>query len=61
MKLRDCAVCGQPVVSRPYQAITARTCSPVCAHTLAMREHPELERVSDRDIGQPSRDGELPS
>ena len=43
-KLRDCAVCGQPVTAKPYQAITARACSPVCAHTLAAREHPELLR-----------------
>jgi hypothetical protein len=46
-KLRDCAICGQPVISRPYQAKTARTCSPMCAHTLAAREHPDLRRVDD--------------
>ena len=56
MKLRDCAICARPVMAKPYQADSARTCSPVCAHTLAMREHPDLERRSDRDVG-----GELPS
>lgn len=48
MKLRDCAVCGKPVFARPYQANFVRACSPVCAHTLAAREHPELEPVPDR-------------
>ena len=51
MKLRDCAICGKPVMPKQYQADSARTCSPVCAHTLAMREHPDLERRSDRDVG----------
>ena len=60
-KLRDCAVCGQPVMAKPYQANSARTCTPVCAHTLAMKEHPDLERCSDRDVGQSPHNGEVPS
>jgi hypothetical protein len=48
-KLRDCIVCGKPVMSKPYQADSARTCSPTCAHALAAREHPDIERVPDRN------------
>jgi hypothetical protein len=48
-KLRDCAVCGKPVMPKQHQADTARTCSPMCAHTLASREHPDIERVPDRN------------
>ena len=58
-KLRDCAVCTQPVFARPYQAMSARTCSPVCAHMLATREHPEMESRLDRLAGP--RNGRLPS
>jgi len=39
--VNPCAVCGHMIPPRPYQAKTARTCSPVCAKTLAVREHPE--------------------
>ncbi len=42
-KLCDCAVCGEPVPVRPYQAPTARTCSPNCAKVLALREDPDLQ------------------
>jgi recombinational DNA repair protein (RecF pathway) len=41
-KLRDCAICGEPVPARAYQSSAARTCSPHCARALAVREHPEL-------------------
>jgi len=41
--LRACAVCGNPVTAKPYQDNSARACSPSCAHTLAAREHPELD------------------
>ena len=44
-KLRDCAVCTKPVMAKPYQANSARTCSPVCAHALATKENPELGRL----------------
>ncbi len=47
--LRDCEICGKPVLARPYQADSARACSPVCAHTLAAREHPELKSIADRE------------
>jgi len=36
-----CAVCCNPIPSRPYQAKTARACSPTCAKSLAASEHPE--------------------
>jgi hypothetical protein len=49
--LRACAVCDKPVVAKPYQANSARACSPICAHILAVREHPELER---RRFDEPS-------
>jgi hypothetical protein len=49
MKLRDCAICGDPVMEKRYQANSARACSPACAHVLTMRENPDLERVSDRN------------
>ena len=49
MKLRDCIICGHPVMAKQHQADSARACSPVCARTLAMREHPDLERRSDRE------------
>ncbi len=42
-KLCDCEVCGNPVMRVPYQTLDVRTCGPVCASTLAHREHPELE------------------
>lgn len=42
-KLCDCHVCGEPVHVRPYQAPTARTCSPPCAKVLAIRENPDLQ------------------
>ena len=45
-----CAVCGRPVPARPYQAHTARACSPTCAKALAAREHPEAVEVR-RGIG----------
>lgn len=45
IRLRDCAICGQPVVSRPYQSNAARTCQPVCARTLAVREHPDIDQT----------------
>jgi hypothetical protein len=51
-KLCDCAVCGHPVPARPYQAPTARTCSPTCAKRLALREHPaDAEPVARRGGG----------
>ena len=46
-KLRDCAVCGNPVTEKPYQSNAARACSPVCAQTLAVREHPDLGSVTE--------------
>ena len=46
--LRNCAVCNNPVPARPYQAITARTCSPGCAKALAASEHPEEVRATSR-------------
>jgi hypothetical protein len=45
--LRDCAVCGKPVMSKPYQAESARTCSPMCAQALAVREHPDIKPKPD--------------
>lgn len=41
--MNPCAVCGHMIPPRPYQAKTARTCSPVCAKTLAAREQPATE------------------
>ena len=43
IKLRDCAVCGGPVMSKQYQKDSVRTCQPVCARTLAAREYPDLD------------------
>jgi hypothetical protein len=42
-KLRDCAMCGEPVIARPYQSDEARTCTPVCAKELALKEHPDID------------------
>ena len=42
-KLRDCAICEEPVIARPHQSDDARTCSPGCARTLAYREFPNLD------------------
>jgi len=53
-KLRDCAICGESILAKAYQANSVRTCSPVCASTLARREHPELERRSERLYREPS-------
>lgn len=53
-KLRDCAICGKPVMAKQYQADSARTCSPVCAHTLAAREHPDIDVIKPPDNGAPS-------
>ena len=39
--LRKCAICTKSIPERPYQAKSARACSPGCAKTLAAREHPE--------------------
>jgi hypothetical protein len=51
LTLCDCAVCGNPVPDRPYQAITVRVCSPQCAKALAYRENPELEPSQElRDL-----------
>ncbi len=41
--LRNCAICGNPVTHRKYQDDSARVCSPGCAKTLAVREHPDIE------------------
>jgi len=41
-RLRDCAICGKPVLRRPYQSSAARACSPGCARALAVQEHPDL-------------------
>ena len=41
--LRKCAICNQPILVRPYQAKTVRTCSPGCARRLAVQEHPDIE------------------
>lgn len=40
---RRCSVCSQSIPDRPYQAKTARACSPVCARRLAVQEHPDIE------------------
>lgn len=42
-KLCDCAVCGDPIYRRRYQADSARACTPPCARILAVREHPDIE------------------
>jgi hypothetical protein len=55
--LRPCVICEGPVFARPYQANSARTCSPTCAKTLAAQEHPEL---IDRAWRHRSSDGKLP-
>ena len=51
-RIRDCAVCGKPVIARPLQANSARACSPGCARMLAMREHPDL-RLHPNDQPEP--------
>jgi hypothetical protein len=48
MKLCDCAVCGEPVQRRKYQADTARVCSPPCARRLAVLEHPDIDVKGNR-------------
>lgn len=48
MKIRDCVICGLAIMKRPYQANSARACAPVCARTLAVREHPDLQSRLDR-------------
>ena len=55
VKLRDCAICGEPVMSKQYQKDSVRTCQPVCARTLAAREHPDLDGRG-RSKGYPQRD-----
>ena len=47
-KLRDCSICAEPVVDRPFQDRSARTCSPRCAQRLAIQEHPELDLARDK-------------
>lgn len=44
--LRKCAVCNLPIPERPYQAKSARVCSPSCAKLLAVREHPDIDSSS---------------
>jgi hypothetical protein len=51
-KLRDCAVCKNPVLDRPYQDKKARTCQPSCARALAHKEHPELHSSKLRRMEQ---------
>jgi hypothetical protein len=58
IKLRDCTICGEPVMMKQYQANSARACSPVCARILACRENPDLE---GRRVDGGSRNGEIPS
>jgi len=50
--LRDCAVCGGPVFARQHQADSARACKPICAKTLAVKEHPDIDKVGLRDSGR---------
>jgi hypothetical protein len=50
-RLRDCAVCGAPVFARQHQSDSARTCKPICAKTLAVQEHPDIDKVGARDSG----------
>jgi hypothetical protein len=45
-KLRDCTICGAPILPKAHQSNAARACSPMCAHRLAVREHPDINRVA---------------
>jgi hypothetical protein len=51
-KLRDCAACGQPVIARPYQADSARACSPRCAGRLASQvlSHSTIQAIVQADM-----------
>ena len=57
MRTANCLVCEKPIPVRPYQAATARACSPTCAHALAVWEHPDLDlsalRKIEGTIGRP--------
>lgn len=55
--LRECAICGAPVPVRQYQANSARTCKPICAKTLAVKEHPDIDKVGARDSGMQIGEG----
>jgi RNA polymerase-binding transcription factor DksA len=58
MKL--CAICGQPIPVRRFQADTVRTCSPGCAQTLAVKEHPDIVKHWGRMPAEPPREDDEP-
>ena len=47
--VRDCLICGEPIPARPYQDASVRTCGPAHAKRLALKEHPDINRVSARE------------